>query len=128
MRRLTALAFTLSRNRITGEAGLIVRRWIPGDTYSRPIAELLAIPPAITEASRPSAALLTCSALDGSLEIYVEEQPEELNPCPVVFTGIYADDEDEPDTSYLIARRLVREFEVAQWADPLVEARGGWMQ
>ncbi len=132
MARRTALAFTLSRNSISGESGLIVRRWLPGDCYSRPIAELLAIQPAVTEASKSSADLLTRGALNEWLEIFVLEQYAEPNPCPVVFTGICSEEEDDEgqdvDAVYYIARLLVTPFEVGQWLDDLVEARGGRMQ
>jgi hypothetical protein len=132
MARRTALAFTVSRNSISGQKGLIVRRWLPGDSYSRPIAELLAISPEVTDRSRSAAELLTRSAARGWLEIFVDEQYAEPNPCPVVLTGICCEEEndegEEVEMVYYIARLLVTPYEIGQWLDDFVEARGGTLQ
>ena len=123
MGRVTGLAFTNSRNAITGKRATIVRRWFRNDGYSSPFAELLAYPESPIHEVRASADAFTRNAANGFLEIAVKDRPEKGHPDPLLFAVISF--EEDPEHCYFLARLLVRPREAAQWADALVEARGG---
>lgn len=118
----TALAFGNSRNAVTGEHGIIARRWLGGGVYSGPLAELLAPSGDIDDLARQSANGLCGAAANGRLQIYVCEERNEANPRPAVFAAI--DKPDDTTRVRLLARLLVDPFEAEQWADPLAEGEG----
>jgi hypothetical protein len=119
----TALAFVGTRNSVTAERGIVVRRWLGGSVYSRPLAELLAPSGDLDDRARDSADLLCAAASNGRLKIFVNQEGGKTNPGPVAFAAI--DLADKPDSIRLLARLLVDSLEVEQWADPLVEAAVG---
>ena len=116
----TALAFADSLNVVTGDRGIIVRRWLGGGVYSQPLAELLAPSGDLDDLAREAANVLCGAASNGRLKIFVNEGRDEASPRPVVFAAIDA----EPGRVLLLARLLVDSFEVEQWTDPLTEAAG----
>ena len=117
----TRLAFISdSRNRVTGDYGIIVRRSLSGGRFSRPLAELIATNGDYNAQAKNEATRLGWSAANRRLVILVHRELREVNPRPAAFAVVR---EDESQDSYLyVARILATPFEVSQWSDPELES------
>lgn len=121
-KELTALGVGTSRNRITGKNGLVVRRLIPGERYSRPLAEVHSWKGDLDDSSRKAFGWLCHGAGNRLLQIYVHDERNKT-PARVAAFAIVPNEENDKRFWYL-ARLLVTPHEVAQWADPEVEMGG----
>lgn len=117
--RLTGLAFHEGRNRITGEAGIIVRRLLSPGRYSHALAELLAPSGELTTETRNEANRFGWNAARRQLQILVYEDFGVKTPRPAAFAVI--PDPENSEKLWLLARLLVTPFEISQWSDPLAE-------
>lgn len=120
----TRLAFISdSRNRISGDYGIIVRRSLSGGRFSRPLAELIAPGGEYNDQAKNEANRLGWSAANRRLIILVQRELREAHPRPAAF-AVVRDEEDEDQYLYL-ARLLVSPWEAAQWSDPEFDAPTG---
>jgi hypothetical protein len=110
-------------NRVTGRRALVVRRFLPGGRYSRPLAELLSVNAELDVQSRSRFDRLRRSAASRGLEILVHERHNRMRLSRALF-AIYRDGDDASNYWYL-ARLLVTNSEVAQWSDAFAEAGAG---
>ncbi len=117
----TGPGFAEARNAISGESGLIARRWLAPGVHSRPLGELLLLPKDLGN-WKDSAMKLMLNASSGRLQVYLCEGRGEASPRPVAFAAVK--NAKRADSVFLHARLLVTPFEVEQWSDPWVEAQG----
>lgn len=122
-KELTALAVGSMSNRVTGKRALIVRRFLPGGRYSRPLAELLSVNAELDVQSRSRFDRLRRSAASRGLEILVHERRSRTRLRRAAFATFR--DEDDARNYWYLARLLVTNSEVAQWSDSFAEAGVG---
>ncbi|MEO8348024.1 MAG: hypothetical protein ABI610_03855 [Acidobacteriota bacterium] len=113
----SCFGFFETRNEITGESGIIVRRMLAPGRISRALAEVLAPSGVLTTETGSEAHRLGWNAARGRLLIVVYEDPR-----PAVFAAIPGPESSELLRFSLLARLLVTDFEICQWSLPLDEA------
>jgi hypothetical protein len=118
---LTCLAFCETRNDVTGEWGVIVRKLLSPGCYSRALAELLWTAGEMTPDACDQADWLGWSAANRQLEIIVYAERDQKRSRPAAFA--VTRDADRPSAFVFLARLLVTPFEISQWTDLTVELK-----
>jgi hypothetical protein len=116
---VTALGVSRETNRLTGKGGVIVRRLLPGQRYSRPLAEVLSDTGELDDSSRNHFNWLGRGAGNRALEIWVHDDRRSPGSHPAAFAIVRQEEDD--NRFWYLARLLVTPQEIAQWSNRDVE-------